>query len=121
MTTARPIVLPNPPEPEVSPASGPAQPRTLTAAQVRAIRTAMYTFVEEDLAFGATRPARRWCVRCQEDRPAAGFISYECGDLCNACATQYELSRARGLVWSPNEFLALERGDREYQRDASLP
>ncbi|MGD9895445.1 MAG: hypothetical protein AB7R89_12150 [Dehalococcoidia bacterium] len=109
MTTARQVVLPIPPEMEVSPApaSGPAQPRTLTAAQVRAIRTAMYTFVEEDLAFGAARPARRWCVRCNADRPAAGFISYECGDLCNACATQYELSRARGLVWSPNEFLAL--------------
>lgn len=106
MTTARQVVLPNPPELEVPPAPGLAQPRTLTAAQVRAIRTAMYTFVEEDLAFGAARPTRRWCVRCNADRPAAGFISYECGDLCNACATQYELSRARGLVWSPTEFLA---------------
>ena len=109
MTTARPAVLPNPSRTEVSsaPLAYPDAPRTLTAAQVRAIRAAMHTFVEEDLAFGSTRPARRWCVRCKGDRPAAGFIDYECGDLCNACATDYELSRARGLVWSPHEFLSL--------------
>lgn len=108
MTTARQAVAPPPPRMEIPAASltFPSAPRTLTAAQVRAIRTAMHTFVEEDLAFGSARPARRWCVRCESNRPAAGSISYECGDLCNACATEYELSRARGLVWSPNDFIA---------------
>lgn len=109
MTTARQAVLPTRSGTDASPAplSCPTELRALTAAQVRAIRAAMHTFVEEDLAFGSARPERRWCVRCKADRPAAGSISYECGDLCNACATEYELSRARGLVWSPHEFLSL--------------
>lgn len=87
------------PQPEV---------RVLTAAQVRAIRTAMHTFVEEDLAFGGARACRRWCARCAAHRPAAGFVAYESGDLCNDCATDYELARARGLVWSVEEFLSSE-------------
>jgi hypothetical protein len=82
--------------------------RVLTAAQVRAIRTAMHTFVEEDLAFGRAKAGRRWCARCAAHRPAAGFVAYESGDLCNECATDYELARARGLVWSVGEFLASE-------------
>ncbi|MGH2588422.1 MAG: hypothetical protein ACRDJE_26170 [Dehalococcoidia bacterium] len=82
-----------------------AAARTLTAAQVRAIRTAMQIFVEEDLAFGRGKSAHRWCVRCEGERPAAGFIAYEGGDLCNECATLYEIARAQGLVLSPREFL----------------
>ena len=80
-------------------------PRVLSAAQERAIRTAMLTFVEDDLAFGSLRRGRRWCVRCAADQPAPGFVQYDCGALCNACATEYELSRARGEVWAPAEFL----------------
>ena len=79
--------------------------RTLTAAQERAIRTAMQIFVEEDLAFGARRAALRWCVRCAAERPGAGSIDYECGSLCNPCATAYELARAQGLVRTPAQFL----------------
>jgi hypothetical protein len=109
MTTASQAVLtePNALEDAAASLTASAPTRTLTAAQVRAIRTAMHTFVEEDLAFGSGRSTRRWCVRCKAERPAAGSISYECGDLCNACATDYELTRARGLVWSPREFLSL--------------
>ena len=83
------------------------QTRNLTAAQVRAIRTVMQIFVEEDLAFGTRRSAQRWCVRCEGDRPGAGSIDYECGSFCNPCATDYELARARGVVRTPHEFLAI--------------
>jgi hypothetical protein len=84
----------------------PAPPqRELTAAQERAIRTAMQTFVEDDLAFGSGRGLRRWCDRCRVQRPAPGFVAYEDAALCNSCATQFEIARARGLVWTPAEFL----------------
>ena len=81
--------------------------RNLTAAQVRAIRAVMQIFVEEDLAFGTRRSALQWCVRCEGDRPGAGSIDYECGSFCNPCATDYELARARGVVRTPHEFLAI--------------
>jgi hypothetical protein len=81
------------------------QPRLLTPTQERAIRTAMQTFVDDDLAFGSLQTTRRWCVRCEGERPAPGFVEYDCGALCNRCATEYELSRARGVVWTPAEFL----------------
>jgi hypothetical protein len=90
-------------------APAPADPvtgeRVLTQAQIRAIRTAMHLFVEEDLNFGTAATARRWCVRCLADRPAAGFVAYDCGDFCNACATSYEIDRARGRIRSPQECL----------------
>jgi len=80
--------------------------RVLTQRQERAIRTAMQTFVDDDLAFGSLRSTQRWCDCCRADRSAPGFVDYDCGALCNRCATEYELSRARGLVWTPAEFLA---------------
>ncbi len=81
-------------------------PRVLSFAQTRAIKAAMETFIEEDLAFGMKRSARRWCVRCKADRPGAGFIGYEGGDLSNACATDYELARACGAVSCAEEFIS---------------
>ena len=82
--------------------------RVLTAAQERAIRAAMQTFVDDDVAFGAARrTARLWCVRCRDERGAEGFVDYDGDAFCNACATDYELARARGLVWTPAEFLRL--------------
>ena len=85
---------------------GVSRPRVLTPKQERAIRTAMQTFVDDDLAFGSLRSAHRWCDCCRAERPAPGFVDYDCGALCNRCATEYELSRARGVVWTPAEFLA---------------
>ena len=65
--------------------SGSPSPRTrsLTDAEVRAIETAMATFIEEDHAFGTPAWAKRRCIRCAADRPAAGFVAYEVGDFCN--------------------------------------
>ena len=83
----------------------PRPPRALSAVQERAIRAAMYTFVEDDLAFGSARGTRRWCRRCRAQRPAPGFVAYDEGSLCNPCATAYELARARDEVRTPAEFL----------------
>lgn len=85
----------------------PEATQPLTAQQVEAIRTAMHLFVEEDLARGERTPAPRWCGRCEQERPGAGFIHYEARDLCNACATVFELTRARGIVRNLPEFLRL--------------
>ncbi len=109
MVTIRRAAVPTakaPPAP-VTPVRRPEPTRMLTPGQERAIRVAMQIFVDEDRAFGANRTARRWCARCKAERPGAGFIAYEDADLCNPCATQYELARARGIVWTPQEFLVL--------------
>jgi hypothetical protein len=80
--------------------------RTLTREQVEAIRRAMATFLEEDLAIGGARLTPRWCVRCSGYRPGAGFITYDGGDLCHPCAVAYELAQTRGLVRTLAEFLS---------------
>ena len=87
----------------------PREARTLTPGQVQAIRTVMQLFVEEDLAAGPPRTRSRWCAGCGAPRPGAGFISYECADLCHPCATAYELARARGTVQTAGEFLTVRR------------
>ncbi len=79
--------------------------RTLSPIQLRAIRTAMLLLVEDDLARGANVSTRRWCVRCRAQRPAAGSITYDGHDLCNACAIQYEVARASGTAATVKEFL----------------
>ena len=89
------------------PASVPEATRTLTPDQLRAIRTVMRLFKEEDLGAGRERIAPRWCVHCEAHRPGAGFIRYEDGDLCNPCATEYEIVRARGIARTVWEFRTL--------------
>ncbi len=79
--------------------------RVLTPSQEQAIRTAMQTFVEEDLSYGEERRGRAWCKRCRALRPRAGFIAYDAGGLCNPCATEYELAHTRGSVQTVAEFL----------------
>ena len=83
----------------------PEATHTLTSQQVQAIRDTMRLFVEEDLSRGTAHSTRRLCTRCEQDRPGAGFIAYEGSDLCNPCATVFELARARGVVRSLPEFL----------------
>ncbi len=78
----------------------------LSRSQTRAIREAMRLFAEDDLAHGVLPTAQRPCVRCRRNRPAAGFIHYTDGALCNSCATSYELARIRHAVASVGEFIA---------------
>jgi hypothetical protein len=81
-------------------------PKTLTRAQVDAIRRAMKTFVEEDIAFGERCTSHRRCARCVQERPGAGFVDYDGGSLCNECAITYEVARATGAARSVAHFLS---------------
>ena len=81
-------------------------PNGLTQRQVDAIKTAMHLFVEEDLERGVLPQSTRPCSVCRRPRSAAGFVTYGEFRLCNQCATEYEISRAQGIVRSINDFLA---------------
>ena len=89
--------------------------RPLSAAQVTAIRNAMRVFVDDDLARGAEAQRRAYCDGCERARPAAGFIQYDRYCLCNGCATEYEVARARALVATPGQYIRDKRfGDGDY-------
>lgn len=83
--------------------------RPLSTAQVEAIRGAMRVFVEDDLARGVDETRRTYCDGCERARPTAGFIQYDRYALCNACATEYEVARARGLVATPGQYIRDKR------------
>jgi hypothetical protein len=91
----------NPPPPTV-----PGLPGVeLSAAQITAIRAVMRTFVDDDLVRGVASQARLYCPACQQGRCLAGFIDYGRYQLCNRCATEYEVALARGLVQSAGRFV----------------
>jgi hypothetical protein len=84
----------------------------LTRQQRQAIREAMRTFVEEDLARGIPADRLERCDACARERPAAGFVTYQAARLCNDCATGYEILRTQGDVRDVGQFLR----DRRRQR-----
>lgn len=67
-----------------------------SAAQIRAIFGAMRTFRDDDRD-RAPRDATIDCDRCGRTRPAAGSLAYGRLQLCNGCATDYELLRMAGM------------------------
>jgi formate dehydrogenase maturation protein FdhE len=77
----------------------------LSATQITAIRAVMRTFVDDDRARCVPPQARMYCQACQQVRPIAGFIAYGQYQLCNTCATEYEVARARGRVASAHQFV----------------
>jgi hypothetical protein len=79
--------------------------RVLSRRQVEAIGAIMRLFVEDDLANGVSDARRLYCGACARSRPAPGFVRYSGADLCNPCATAYEIARARGLVRTIGEYL----------------
>lgn len=79
--------------------------RQLSERQIEAIHTVMQLFVEDDLANGMAGDAERDCRGCGRVRPAAGFIRYGDADVCNTCATNYELARVSGEVTTFDRFL----------------
>jgi hypothetical protein len=81
------------------------QDRELTPHQVEAIVAVMRLFVDDDLANGVAPLATRACDACRQQRPAPGFVRYEDRALCNLCATEYEVRRARGLSRSIGVYL----------------
>ena len=72
--------------------------RTLSPRQVEAIVALMRLFVEDDLANGVPPTSMKRCAACRLACPAPGFIRYDGHELCNPCATDYEVHRARGDV-----------------------
>ncbi len=90
--------------------------RWLTPEQVRAVAAVMRLFVEDDLANGVSPSRGLWCDACERVRPAPGFIRYEQRQVCNPCATEYEIQRARGLVRSFKEYLTAIRARRNAER-----
>jgi hypothetical protein len=73
-----------------------ARPRHLSAGQIRAIYGAMRTFRDDDRG-RHEREATVTCSRCGRGRPAAGALAYGALQLCNGCATDYELLRMAGI------------------------
>ena len=86
-------------------AVSPDAERSLTETQVEAIGSAMRLFLEDDLARGVLRSSRAYCDGCERPRPAAGAIRYERYALCNSCAIEYEVGRARGLVANAGQYV----------------
>jgi len=79
----------------------------LTPSQLRAVRQVMQGFVDDDLAHGVLPAQQLYCHACAERRSAPGFVLYEGGyQLCNACATAYEVARMRGRVETAAQFVA---------------
>jgi hypothetical protein len=83
--------------------------RSLNALQVRAIRTAMQLFVEDDLGKAPRSCAHLACDACEQARPAEGFIQYGRYQVCNRCATNYEIAHAKGLVETPGQYIRDQR------------
>jgi hypothetical protein len=79
--------------------------RDLTPRQVEAIAAVMRLFVDDDLANGVSPERMRPCDACGQERPAPGFVRYDGGELCNPCATEYEVRRARGVTQSIGVYL----------------
>jgi|SRR5579875_296775 len=99
------------------------RPRPLSERQIGAIRTAMRLFVDDDVAQGRTVADRLYCDACELPQPAAGFIRYGRYQVCNACATEYEIVQARGLAGSIGQFVRGRRfGERlDLLLDSALP
>ena len=79
--------------------------RSLTPSQVEAIRTVMRLFVDDDTASGVDPRCTLLCHRCAAPRRAIGSVRYDRLTFCNACSTEYEIARARGLVESAAQYL----------------
>ena len=89
---------------ELSSVPATAPVHELTPDQLTAIRTAMRLCLDDDVARGVLPEHRVACEACRRPRPLPGAIQYDRSMLCNACATEYEVARARGLVSSVTQF-----------------
>jgi formate dehydrogenase maturation protein FdhE len=84
------------------------RPTPLTR-QVTAVRQAMALFVQDDLARGLSPLLNYFCHACERARPALGFIHHGRYQLCNACATEYEVARLCHVVDSVGQFVRDKR------------
>jgi len=65
----------------------------------------MRIFVQDDMAHGVDARQTLFCSRCQGQRRAIGSVRYERLILCHECSTDYEITRARGLVELAAEYV----------------
>lgn len=77
----------------------------LTETQIEAICATMKLFVEDDLARGISASSRIYCDGCERARQAVGVIQYDRYSLCNRCAIEYEVGRARGMIVTPGQYV----------------
>ena len=97
-------------EDPMSPAyTAPPATRALTARQLAAIRDVMHLFVEDDLDRGVSSTMSEYCPACDAPQPLPGFVRYDDTALCNACATEYEIARTRGLIHDAASFILTRR------------
>jgi hypothetical protein len=78
---------------------------TLSPTQLAGIRAIMRTFVTDDLDRGVSPEERLYCDACEQARSQPGFLAYGRYQLCNACATAYEVAWACGEVATPGRFV----------------
>jgi hypothetical protein len=79
--------------------------RLLTETQIESVRRVMRVFVEDDLARGVLPSSLQRCDICQAPRPMVGFIRYDTYEVCNRCATDYELALMSGSVFAIEPFI----------------
>ena len=89
-----------------------------SAEQLRAVYNVMRILAEDDRRRGDALPGTVPCGACRRDRPAAGSVNYAGTQLCNGCATDYELLRMAGLVDDLVDYLAKES---RFASDESAP
>jgi len=88
--------------------------RPLTYSQEAAIRATVRLFEVDDMDRGVSAADRMYCDACERPRPAPGAIHYERYTLCNGCAVEYEVARARGTLDSVGQYVRDKRfGDGE--------
>lgn len=71
---------------------------SLSRKQMQAVHAVMRLLIDDDRARGVPPTVRRQCDSFGRLRPAAGFVTYPAGTLCNPCATRYELARLRHVA-----------------------
>lgn len=76
-----------------------------TATQLRAVYTVMRILAEDDRERSGVSGVAV-CHACQRDRAAAGSVNYAGIQLCNGCATDYEVLRISRHVESLAAYLA---------------
>jgi hypothetical protein len=77
----------------------------LTPSQLAAVQQVMHLFIDDDLGNGVSPLRRIYCDGCWHGRPMAGFLQYAWYQLCNACATEYEVARMRGAVETAGQYV----------------
>lgn len=86
------------------------QDRAPTPEQVEAVRHVMRRLAEDERERSIRRQQplpQLICDACRHVRAGAGSVRYEDYQLCNGCATEYEVRRLSGQIRDVAGYLAL--------------